>query len=457
VNGRLERYRSIRYARRVALTLVPGAVGAALTACAPGGSAGSSPAPSPASGPVTLHYWRQYGEQHQQSLAHQAVIADYLAKNPGRAQVDISDEGGPAGGVITPLTKIQTLVAAGNPPDLWQTDHISSAQLFSLGALADMNAALRTNKDWTKLKSELVPNLLEVATWKGQMTIMPVTYGPQGLAFNKRHLAEAAVPLPPLRYTWNDFVEIGRKVARPPDRWLFFFQYNALRFGMWWRVNGQRPMSADNTKVLFDTPQMRETLQWCHDQVTQTQLFRNGPTNFNAGEAVTDHTNVAAVTGPQYPNIDPGDGSGIFLTHYPLGPSNTKKDPVITGNTFGFSVFKAAGDKKIAAAAELALWAVRPEAQAKHVDASNLFPTNTTASKHPTFPKRFQDNPILRALNDLTPYGLPNPNFPSWTAAEAILTEHLQRVEKGELLPRDALAQAQPRMQALIDEDLKKG
>jgi ABC-type glycerol-3-phosphate transport system substrate-binding protein len=347
-------------------------------------------------------------------------------------------------------------VAAGTPPDLWQTDHISAAQIFSLGALADLQAALRTHRDWGRLKSELVPSLVEASTWKGQLTLVPVTYGPQGLAFNKRHLAQASVPPPPLRYTWNDFLDIGRKAARPPERWLFFFQYNALRLGFWWRVNGQRPISADKTKVLVDTPQIRETLQWCHDQVTQTQLAHNGATNFNAGEAVTDHTNVAAVTVPQYPNLDPGDGSGILVTHYPLGPSNTKREPAISGNTFGFAIFKAAGDQKVAAAAELAAWAARPDVQAKTVDASNLFPTHVGASKQPAFPRRFQENPILKALTDLTPYGVPEPNFPSWGAATAILTEHLQRLEKGELLPRDVLAQAQPRMQALIDEDLRK-
>ena len=386
---------------------------AALAACVPGNQSGAGQPPA-SQGPVVLEYWRNYGTEHQLARANQAAIDDYVAKHPGRVTINIGDGGGPANVRITPLVKIQTLVAGGTPPDLWQTDHISSAQVYSLGALVDMHAALRTNKEWARLKSEMAQAPMEAGTWMGRLTLLPVVYDPNAMAFNKRHLASASVPLPPLRYTWNDFLEIGRRAARPDERWLFFFQYNALRFGFWWRVNGQRPFNADKTKVLIDTQPMRETLEWCHDQVTRTQLAKNGTTNFNAGEAITDHCNASAVTVPQYPDLDPGDGSGIFVTHYPLGPSNTRREPAISGNAFGFSIFKAAGDQKVTAAAELAAWSVRPEVQAKVSDASNLFPAHSGASKHPAFPRRFLENPILKALTDLVPYGVPEPNFPSW-------------------------------------------
>jgi ABC-type glycerol-3-phosphate transport system substrate-binding protein len=401
---------------------------------------------------VSLLYWRRYAEGHQQTLAHQAVFDHYQEQHPGRVTIEIGE-----GGAATAVPKVKTAVAAGTPPDMWLTWQVEAADIFALGALVDLQQPLKSQREWGRLKGELVPSLLEAATWKGQLTVMPVNFGPHGLGFNKRHLQEASVPLPAFGYTWEDFLTVGRRAAQPPDRVLFDFQYTMNYLQRWLGANGQRPLNAERTKVQLDTPQARETLLWVHEQVQRSQLARAGGASFDAGGSVTEIINVATVTTVRYPNVDPGDGSGIYVTHYPLGPSNSRKQPTSPGNVHGLSVFKAAPPQKVAAAAEIAAWAVRPDVQARMADVSNLAPSNPNATRQPAYPQRLQSNPLLKALFDLARFGAPEPNFPSWSAATAILDEHLQRVAKGELLPRDALAQAQPRMQALIDEDLRRG
>jgi multiple sugar transport system substrate-binding protein len=419
-----------------------------VAACGP---ARDEPAVPPATGPVALLYWRAFAEAHLQARSMQTVIDDYVARNPGRVTVEVGEGGG-----AVAMDKIKAAVAANTPPHLWGPQQLQAAELFALGALADLNVELRRHREWGKLRGEIVPALLDGASWKGKLTMMPLNSPIQLIGYNKQHLLKAGVALPKAGHTWSDFEDIGRRAAQPPDRVLFDFTYVWTAFVWWTYSNGQRLLNADRTKAQFDAPGAQETLQWLHDQVTKG-MARNGPPDFDQGKSITDTINANAVTGPRFPNVDPGDGSGIHTIHYPLGPGNSKKELISYSNTYGPAVFRSPDASRVAAAAEIAAWAARADVQAKMVAVSLTPPANTVAARDENLPRQVRENPILKAINDGVKFALPTPNFPSWNAATVVLNEELQRLAKGELRPRDALASAQRRIQALFDEDLRRG
>jgi len=431
------------------LALLPGT--ALLAACGgqPGEGAAGGAAASKAKGPVPVLHWFGYAPPHRFGLAQQAVLDDFQARNPGRVTLDIGESGSNVA-----LAKIKTAVAAGTQPTMWFDWQVEASDLHSISALVDLNAALKGNKDWGKNKADLIPTLVDGAQWKGQLTLVPMIADPNVLGFNKKLLAQAGAAPPRTGYTWEEWLELGRKAAAPPDRVLGQFIYNWSSLQWWGFSNGQVPLSADRTKALYDTPQMQATLEWL-DQNVMRGLLRNGPGDFDAGKTLTEVINPGTITPPRYPNVDPGDGSGVYVTHYPLGPNNTKKEPITAGNVFGFVVFKGANADAIAAAAEIAAWSVRPEVQLKVAQASSNPPSNRAAANDPALAKLFNDNPILRALNEQAKYDYPTPNLPSWNKATALIDETLGRLAKGELRPKDALADIQGKVQALVDQDLK--
>jgi ABC-type glycerol-3-phosphate transport system substrate-binding protein len=445
----LTRRRLLVHGAHVTLVVAGPALAACGTLPQPESRAATPPA---GKAPVALLHWNGWNADHRFSLATKTVFDDFQAKHPGRVTLEIGEGGAGQGDV-----KIKTALAAGTQPHTWFHAQILAADLFALGGTVDVNAELRTNKDWGKLKGELIPNLVEGCTWKGKLTLLPMFDDAHGCGYNKHLLVQAGLSFPRTGYTWEEFVEIGRKVAEPPDRVLFSVGYDWNYFGWWMGANGQRFLSPDRTKIVLDTPPVLEALQWFHEHVTRAQLARNGPSNFNTGGALTEIINAGAVTPPRYPNVDPGDGSGIQVTHYPLGPSNSKKEPFTPGNLFGLLVFKGHDPATVAAALEVAMWSARPEVQILVTQASGHAPANLTAAKDPGIARALRDNPILKALNDLARYNVPTPNFPSWTMASEILTGNMQRLARGELLPKDVLADAQPKMQALLDEDLRRG
>jgi ABC-type glycerol-3-phosphate transport system substrate-binding protein len=439
---------TLRTRRWMLSTLGAAPAAAALAAC----GAPNEATPKPVAAPIPLLHWFGYAPPHRFGLAQQAVLDDYTARNPGKISLEIGEAAANIG-----LAKIKTVVAAGTPPASWFGWQVEASDLHGLGALVDLNAQLKTNKDWAKLKADLIPTLVDGATWKGKLNLVPMISDPNVLGLNKKILAEANIPLPRNGYTWDEFVEIGRKVARPPDRVLFQFTYVWNTLQSWMFANGQTPLNADRTKVLYDTPQVLQTLEWLHEHVTRTELARNGAGDFDSGKTLTEVINPGTVTPPRYPNVDPGDGSGIFVQHYPLGPSNTKKEPITSGNVFGFMVFKGADPKVMDVAAEIAAWSVRPDVQIKVARASSNPPSSMTAAKDPALSGAFRDNIILKTLSEQARYNVPTPNFPSWNDAISVQTEALGRLAKGELRPKDALVEIQSRMQARIDEDLKRG
>ncbi|MBI3969785.1 MAG: extracellular solute-binding protein [Chloroflexi bacterium] len=448
---RITKRRVLAGGTRAALAAVAPVLAAACDSTS-SGSASQGQTTRSAPQPVRLLYWNAFPPEHLQSLATKAVLEDFQAKNPGRATVEVGE-----GGTAANLAKIKAAVAANTPPNLWSHTQYSAADLSGIGALVDLNVALKTHKDWGRLRRDVIPALIEGSTWKDRLTMVPLTSPVQLLGFNKQMLLKAGVPLPKPGFTWNEFLEIGRKAAQPPEVALFDYRYTWPALLWWMYANGQRSLSADRTKLQFTAPAAHETLEWLHEQVTRTQLARNGAPNFNQGQSVTETINANAVTGPRFPDVDPGDGRGIHVIHYPYGPRNTKKEPLTYGNTYGFAVFRSAEPDKEAAAADVAAWSVRPDVQVKVMEVSLTPPTTLTALKESSLPARIKENPILKALNDGARYVYLTPNFPNWNEATNILDQGLGRVGKGELRPRDALADAQTKMQALLDEDLRRG
>ena len=164
------------------------------------------------------------------------------------------------------------------------------------------------------------------------------------------------------------------------------------------------------------------------------------------------------MTPPRYPDVDPGDGSVIRVTHYPHGPANTKKQITTPGNCFGCVVFKVADQEAQELSADLAAWSVREEVQLLVSAASGHPPSNLAAGRNPGITAALKDNPILKQLNHLAQYDVPTPASPNMRKLLfEVGGEVFKRLENGELTPKAALEEAQRLTAPIYEEDLKKG
>ena len=98
--------------------------------------------PAKATGPVKLEYWNGWGPKHRLAFGTDEVIKDFMEKHPtATILMGVNGQG-------TNATKIKAALAANTQPHIWFKWQVPAAELFALGATLDLNAALKTNKDW---------------------------------------------------------------------------------------------------------------------------------------------------------------------------------------------------------------------------------------------------------------------------------------------------------------------
>jgi maltose-binding protein MalE len=118
---------------------------------------------------------------------------------------------------------------------------------------------------------------------------------------------------------------------------------------------------------------------------------------------------------------------------------------------------KSSDAKRVDLAADVTGWGGRSDVQMKISEASGHVAPNTVAAQPANLPAKIKTNPILNKIAEYGKYTYLTPNYPSWTNSMNLLQESFMRVLNGQLLPKDALAESQPRIQAAVDEDLRRG
>ena len=164
-------------------------------------------------------------------------------------------------------------------------------------------------------------------------------------------------------------------------------------------MDGQQrglPDDDTRTKLQWDSAIARETLEFAHEHAKHTRLFIAGSefhsdnpepynhpnVNFNKGGRLSNIINPGTVTPPRYPDIDPGDGSGIRVTHYPLGPSNTSKTPLTRATCSGWWCSRCRTKRRSSVGGLGRLVRARRRAAAGH-EASGHPPSNLAAARNP--------------------------------------------------------------------------
>lgn len=114
------------------------------------------------------------------------------------------------------FTKLQTMMAAGEAPDVFYMDYARLGPYVKAGQLAQMDELLGNSID------QFYPSTIEAfrhdGTSMGQGPIwgVPKDFTTVGFYYNKDLLERAGVEEPSPGWTWNDFIESARAVGRLP-------------------------------------------------------------------------------------------------------------------------------------------------------------------------------------------------------------------------------------------------
>jgi multiple sugar transport system substrate-binding protein len=418
---------------------------AALTACAPGGSAREEPAELPAS-PVTLRFpW----ESTPTNEAYFAQIQEHL-KEKTNDKVRVAADPW-LGSWTERYEKWTTQALAGDAPDLIVLCCELMRPYFTAGNARELDPYLK--RDWKRGEADdFYRGMWEGMQLEKKQYGIPVYANTPAIFVNKTHFKESGVTLPTETWGPTQFLDTVTKLHRPAsDRFGFMMSnYNQPNRHVLfvWAWGGEVHDPRDGpvvTKLTYDHPKTVEALQFVHDLIWKHRVAppddaaRGGlgaQAAFEQGRAAV-YLDGAHVLGA-FLRRQQTEGSFDWDIAMPVaGPTGGKGARI--GND-GYMIWK--GTKHAESAWTVIRELYSPDVQRLRAEITASRPAIKSAQVH--FEKQFPGK-NMRVMRTLGETARPDPNayWKDSAAVNAIVVRNLQATfERNELTVADAALKA---------------
>ena len=422
------------------------------TAAAPASEAAAQQTTAPAAGDalkLTFYYPVNVGGSAAQIIDQ--ICADFTAENP-----DIVVEPVYTGNYDDTVTKIQTAISGGNPPDVFISLATQRFTMASTGMAMPLDALIAADGEEGKAYiADFLEGFMEDSYVDGQIYSIPFQRSTMVLYYNKDAFAEAGLDPEKPPTTWDELVAYGTALTND-DRTGVGIALNSgsaqwafTGFALQNSVDGINLMSDDGKQVYFNTPENVEALQFWLDLQNKYKIMAEGivqwtdlPTQFLAGEvAMIYHTtgNMA--------NINT-NAEFEFGTAF-LPGSKRVAAPTGGGN---FYISSGISDERVQAAWKFIKFATNTENAAKWSLDTGYVATRYSCFETDTIKNYYAEVPQAKVAFDQLPYA--KPELTTYNAAEIwrILNDNIQAAVVGDATAEEALNNAQAEAEAVLAE-----
>jgi len=197
---------------------------------------------------------------------------DFETTYPG---VKVNQEQTPAGQNY--FEKLQTLIAAGTTPDVFDMWEGYVAPYAQSGVLQNLSPFVEVDPDIKT--ADMQPAAIKAAGWQGNLYAMMRDFypGPSTLFYNKALFDKAKQAYPTSDWSWNDVRAAAKALAKDtngdgtPDEWGVTFENWFVPWLYWIWSNGGDVFSQDESKCTLTDPKSVEAIQYWADLVLKDQ------------------------------------------------------------------------------------------------------------------------------------------------------------------------------------------
>lgn len=378
------------------------------------------------------------------------LVADFTAENP-----DIIVEPVYTGNYDDTVTKIQTAVQGGTPPDVFISLATQRFTLASTNIAEPLDKFIEADPEGEEYINDFLEGFMEDSYVDGETYSIPFQRSTMVLYYNKDAFAEVGLDPEKPPTTWDEMVEYS-KMLTTDDRAGVGIALNSgsaqwafTGFALQNSVNGENLMTEDGKQVLFNTPENVEALQLWLDLQNKHESMAKGivqwtdlPTDFLSGNvAMIYHTtgNMGNIS----ENSDFEFGTAF------LPGSKRVAAPTGGGN---FYISKGISEERQQAAWEFIKFATSTENAAKWSVATGYVPTRTSSIESQTMQDYYAEIPQAKVAYEQLPYA--KPELTTYNAAEIwrILNDSIQSAITGENTAQEALDNAQALAEDVLAE-----
>ncbi len=376
------------------------------------------------------------GTEQQATL--EAMVAAFEEANPG---IKVKLESAPYGDYFTEL---QTRVAAGDAPDVYELNYENFVTFASRDILLDITDRLAADPDLT---AAIYSNALNAFALDGQQYGLPASFSNVLLFYNQDLFDAAGIEYPNADWTWEDELAAAEALT---DHDAGVWGMNApVAYNEFYKTaaqNGGAIIDAEGN-VTIDQPEVVEAVNFMVEPVTtlkvqpsEADLSGIGDTDlFMSGQIAMITTGIWMI---------PAFSAADFTWDIALEPGNTTKAHHFFSNAI---VVAKDTEKADAAWAWQSFMAGSPEAATLRIDANWELPPTTDQALLDTWLSQTPPESreiVFEALETLiTP-----PTFTKQARVQDEIDALLQQVLAGNLTAEDAMSQAKSNIEAILAE-----
>ena len=379
------------------------------------------------------------------------ICADFNAENP-----DIVVEPVYTGNYDDTVTKIQTAMQGGTPPDVFVSLATQRFTMASTGMAMPLDELIAADGEEGKAYiDDFLDGFMEDSYVDGQIYSIPFQRSTMILYYNKDAFKEVGLDPEKAPSTWEEVVEYGQKLTNE-NRYGVGLALNSgsaqwafTGFCLQNSANGENLMTEDGKQVLFDTPENVEALQFWLDLQNKYKIMAPGivqwtdlPTQFLAGEvAMIYHTtgNLANIS----QNADFEFGTAFLPGHKRVAA------PTGGGN---FYISSGLSEERVQAAWKFIKFATATERAAQWSLDTGYVATRESCFETDLIKNYYEELPQAKVAYEQIP--MSKPELTTYNAAEIwrVLNDNIQSAVVGDATPEEALKNAQEQATEILAE-----
>lgn len=397
--------------------------------------AGCSSGSDETSGDVTEINFALFSATAEQEATLQEIIAMFEEENP---DIKVNYE-------ITPyddyFTKLQTNVAGGQAPDVFEINYDNSVTYYENGVTQDLSEFMSSD---SKSKYDETA-LTGYSTADGEQFALPSSFSTVLTFYNKDLFDAAGVEYPTSDWTWEDEMAAAEKLTDPENGVYGLvtpFSYN--EFYKTAAQNGGALFNEDYSEVTINSPENVEALQYMIDAIDKGVT----PANLAPDEDMNMFKNQQAAmftTGTwmfsAFADVD-------FNWDVAVEAGNTQKATHYFSNGVAMS---ADSENKEAAYKFMEFYTSDPEVQMLKVENDWETPAVSDKDVIDAYEEKSNGEDRSKVFESLE-YGV-NPPIPSGVSATELadtIDGYLQEAKLGNLTAEEALTEAQTKVEGLM-------
>jgi len=187
------------------------------------------------------------------------MIAAFEAANPG---ITVQVETAPFDQYFT---KLQTLIAGGTAPDVFELNYENFVSYASKDVLMDLSPMAAANPE---IIDRYYPLAYEAFSLDGVQYGLPASFSNVVLFYNKELFNAAGVEYPAAEWTWAEELAAAQKLTNAEAG--VWGEFSPIQFWEFYKTvaqNGCSVLSADRTTVTINEPGCVEALTWMIDKI----------------------------------------------------------------------------------------------------------------------------------------------------------------------------------------------